>query len=132
MSEETAMKINTEDLSGAALDWVVSALQGEGFATDEFCRFRQSFCYSSDWLKAGPIIERAGIGLLKNSRLRFPDDEKRWMASWIANLDESPILRMGCKALGPTPLVAAMRVYVVGRLGRVVDVPEVLVRDVGT
>ncbi len=91
------MTMNTSELTGAALDWAVAKceeneplkLGGAGLA------------YCTDWLSAGPIIEREGIALIP---------------SWTAE-------RPGFSADGETPLVAAMRCYVASKLGEDVEIP---------
>lgn len=48
---------------------------------------------------------------------RYTEGENAWAASWWFD---------GSQGFGPTPLVAAMRAYVKGKLGVEVDVPEEL------
>jgi hypothetical protein len=106
------MRIKTSELVGAALDWAVHvALHGacEGYSEHE---------YSTDWAQGGPIIERKGLcvtpgngywGSVVHDRL-FEDDGSDH------------------HALGPTPLIAAMRCYVASELGDTVDIPEELTK----
>jgi hypothetical protein len=63
-----------------------------------------------DWALGGPIIEREGITVR-----RYTD------ALWDASIG-----RLDYVADGPTPLVAAMRCYVISKLGDEVEVPDEL------
>ena len=98
------MKIKTNELTGAALDWAVA--QCENFPVrygfDDNCPE-----YSTDWAQGGPIIEREGIALY----LYGPD-------KWNAMTEK--------EYQGPTPLIAAMRCYVASRLVDEVEIPEEL------
>ncbi len=64
---------------------------------------------ATDWAQGGPIIEREGITLTHQQ------------TQWVAQTDDDVF------AYGPTPLIAAMRCYVVSKLGDTVDVPEELI-----
>lgn len=66
---------------------------------------------STDWAKAGPIIEREGIQLLVN------EARTEWLASCWGYLQQQ---------YGLTPLIAAMRCFVASKLGDEVDVPTEL------
>ena len=61
------------------------------------------------WQTCGPIIEREGISIY------------RMTSDWSAAYNPS-----GAAQDGPTPLIAAMRCYVAGKLGESVEVPEEL------
>lgn len=109
--------MKTSELQGAALDWAVAKCEGE--KVESFGRFgvaviakREMYSPSSNWSQGGPIIEREKIA-------HWPDEEGGWLAS--ANEGR------GIDFHGPTPLVAAMRCYVVSKLGDEVDIPEGLV-----
>lgn len=109
--------MKTSELQGAALDWAVAKCEGE--KVESFGRFgvaviskREMYSPSTNWAQAGPIIEREKIA-------HWPDEEGGWLAS--ANEGR------GIDFHGPTPLVAAMRCYVVSKLGDEVDIPEGLV-----
>lgn len=58
--------------------------------------------YSTDWSKAGPIIEREKIEL------------NLFGNGWMATLTKGPAVS---EEVGPTPLVAAMRCYVASVMG---------------
>ncbi len=108
------MKIKTNELQGAALDWAVAKCEGHDM---EFFQVVDAFMPSTDWAQGGPIIERHWIELVP-----WPnesDENDRWQA--IQN--DLPI-RVYYQ--GPTPLVAAMRCYVASELGDEVEVPNEL------
>lgn len=109
------MKIKTDELQGAALDWAVAKC--EEYET-LMCRGKLETLFtengwtpSTDWAQGGPIVEREriSIGL---------DEEEPWCA--YKEEDTQSFYS------GPTPLIAAMRCYVASKLGDEVDVPEEL------
>ena len=102
------MRIKTAKLTGTALDWAVAKIEGVLFP-------RSIPKYSSDWAQGGPIIEREKIRL----DCEWSDgpwkgcckiDGETW---WVE---------------GETPLIAAMRCYVISKLGDEVDIPEELLK----
>ena len=113
------MKIKTSDLTGAALDWAVATCEGivcttwEGAVLDQF---NNPVMYSDDWGIAGPLIERELISL----DCQF--DVNEWHAWTPAPEQETGEAR----AVGDTPLIAAMRCYVASQLGDEVEIPEEL------
>ena len=129
------MKIKTQDLTGAALDWAVA--ESEGIPAEElhiqkwgprlppsiYRKYRDGdgnldvsytsgpdLLFSRKWEAGGPIIEREGISIY------------RMTSDWSAAYNPS-----GAAQDGPTPLIAAMRCYVASKLGDEVDVPEKLI-----
>jgi hypothetical protein len=99
--------MKTSELQGAALDWAVAKCEyfpvRDGF--DDNCPE-----YSTDWAQGGPIIDRERICLIDQGG-------DYWQGLW------------GWKeAFGPTPMIAAMRCYVAGKMGDEVDVPEELLQ----
>ena len=112
------MKVQTKDLIGPALDWVVGDIVLRQSCTDEEVlnwlveghNSRTEFNpYSTEWSWGGPIIEQEEVMLLP------PLDEDSWTA------------RCGGDAYpGDTPLIAAMRAFVASKLGDTVTVPEEL------
>ena len=113
--------MKTSELTGAALDWAVAVCEGftdydpdtetmmpprKGYGRVNF----DEYSYSTDWAQGGPIIEREGVALYL-----YGGNE------WSAHMG-------GKESTGPTPLVAAMRCYVAGKLGDDVDVPEELTK----
>ena len=125
----------TSSLTGKALDWAVAqAAELEPMLSplysynvkvgvhvvlreDLIARKYVTYSPSTDWAQGGPIIDRERITISQGRDL---------MAS-IWHLDsqlKSDWYRF--KSGGPTPLVAAMRCYVLSKLGEYVDVPEEL------
>jgi hypothetical protein len=109
------MKIKTNELTGAALDWAVSKC--EGF----LCDYEYSGAlalYSTDWAQGGPIIER--------ERLQVTTERN---GTWICSIPfavEIGGYRKYIFTHGPTPLIAAMRCYCCAKLGDEIDIPEEL------
>lgn len=139
------MKIKTNELTGAALDWAVAKCEGyrvrrnpfSGTVYDNFDNFywvdyhdgkevvrdlgwirpgyQSDYSPSTEWHQGGLIIEREKISIEIKSH-------GYWIASYQYNyLDEKEFL-----ILGDTPLIAAMRCYVTNKLGNEVDVPDCL------
>ena len=117
------MKVKVSTASAPVLDWMVAKARG---ITDVGQPAHLSFDvewmlmheagdmnYSTDWSQGGPIIER--------ERMTIEGHNKDWRA--IKYHDDLP----WTKIEGPTPLIAAMRCYVVSKLGEEVDVPEELI-----
>jgi hypothetical protein len=112
--------MKTSELTGAALDWAVAKC--EGMADDMLNDFDEygwaysdSRRYSTDWSQGGPIIEREGISLVRQT----PD---RWVSEYSNGCDRFDHAR----SHGPTPLIAAMRCYVASKLGDEVEIPKEL------
>lgn len=110
------MKIKTQDLTDAALDWAVNQIE-------ECCDDPAPPRFSTDWAQGGPIIER--------ERIAVTCTPEEWCA--YSNGGEHPIgltrkrgFRWTGKEVGPTPLIAAMRCFVASKLGDEVDIPEEL------
>jgi len=130
--------MKTSELSGIALDWAVAKAEGLLEPKEFFGKmvpsvvldmeywtdgtpmvrlnpcpdvyYRAEYDPSTSWQHGGPIIECEFIGL------------QRWNEEheWAADIGG------GFEQYGPTPLIAAMRVYVASKLGDDVDVPEEL------
>lgn len=101
------MKVKTNELTGATLNWAVGQADECDLAPVE---------YSSNWEFAGPIIEREKIGIVTSD-----GDANVWIGSifepdWKFN------------RTGSTPLIAAMRCYVASKLGEEVEVPDELLQ----
>ena len=78
--------------------------------------------HSTDWSFGGPVIEREQITLDLTDVLFDHDTDAAILLDkpeWWASIGE-------VTGRGPTPLVAAMRCFVVSRLGDEVEVPEEL------
>jgi len=118
--------MKTSELTKAVLNWAVAKCEG---ATDEWHTDKPFFwdgvpCVreaghdveytpSTDWAQGGPIIEREEIAIF----LEYPK-------SWCATNGD-------VRSPGDTPLMAAMRCYVVSKLGDniEIDVPDDLNKE---
>ena len=124
------MKIKTQDLTGAQLDWMVAKCAGyveQGvYGTPEFrdsdvylcyCGAVLNSCYSpsTDWAQGGPILERENISVGYQGHLGVPLD-----SLWYATN------RVDACGFGQKPLPAALRCYVASKLGDTIEVPDEL------
>lgn len=123
------MKIKTSELTGAALDWAVAKClvltgsargfevrNGKPMYLDGYWDDAQ---FHFNWDQGGPIIEREVCTLIERD------------GEWSAEVfwPKPPSRHRFCYSVrGETPLIAAMRTYVVSRLGAEVDVPEELLK----
>ena len=141
------MKYETAKLSGAMLDLLVAMISkmpfnhitdvtGLGHSENGCCyaarpvgdgrRFEiLPFRPSVLWADGGPIIEREGIAIELNDDFRdvgrsdISGSGTAWHASFAHDARAD-----GCQrsfATGPTPLSAAMRVFVIGTIGDTVE-----------
>ena len=140
------MRIITQHLAGAALDWAVGVALNQQYdeprvlkvckhvetsqpwveraneptSTKHFHRFMPS----ASWDQGGPIITREGIGLTSKAR-----DHGLWGASLeyakeVVFWDPTRKVFTYGLSQGKTPLEAAMRCYVTSVLGNQVSIPE--------
>lgn len=105
------MKIKVSEAEGGVLDRLVNMADGlHGVLAP--------VAYSSNWSFGGPIIEREKIDITY-----YPDkshvDGGVWLAEYVTETQD-------IDQFGPTPLIAAMRCFVVSRLGEEVEIPEEL------
>lgn len=68
---------------------------------------------STDWAQGGPIVEREGICIKRQLPCSVGYEWNSWQHTKFGNGDAS----------GPTPLTAAMRCLVVGKLGEEIEIP---------
>jgi hypothetical protein len=131
------MKVTTNELQGAALDWAVAKCEGDDTLAVYFdersgeplCHDdwpdNQEFKPSTDWAQGGPIIEREWISVASDTSGVIEGFE------WFATIDHilvDPEEAIGVR--GPTPLIAAMRCYVACKLGDEVEIPFELVESI--
>ena len=121
------MKINTQDLTGPAIDWAVAKCEGREprairstlngqisiYTMRGVGLGHEPFAPSSNWAHGGPIIELNRIELIVNMD-----------GDWVTS--HSYAGRPAVRVTGPTALIAAMRCYVARKLGDEVDIPEEL------
>ena len=103
------MRIKTNELSGAALDWAVAKCEGVVYHGPAWTK------YSTDWAQGGPIIEREGISILY-----------RVGVNMSANINGQYEQSVPYNQRGNAQLIVAMRCYVVSKLGDEVEIPEEL------
>ena len=101
--------MKTSELSGAALDWAVAKAGGTTHIELVWETVRGKWSPSTNWAQGGAIIEREGIAVWQ-----FDDVTWRAIARYAV---PDPVE-------GATPLVAAMRCYVISELGDDVEIPE--------
>ena len=124
--------MKTSELTGVALDWAVAKCVypdlvwgssiGVHHASHQIVipHLPEPKCYwnpSTDWAQGGPIIEREGIDLYQSTG--------RICAAMWENIPGGGRLIAEVKDC-PTPLIAAMRCYVVSKLGNDIELPEEL------
>lgn len=138
------MKIETKELTGAALDYAVALALGAEPRDDygrpclqwpgacvlmdaaKNPRYITTPDYSTSWSQAGPIIERELISVEPNflsAGYERPNGAWEWRASCVTEDDKAYWLD------GPTPLIAAMRCFVASKLGDTVDIPDELIKE---
>ena len=134
--------MKTSELTGVALDWAVAKCEGatdfwfDTVAThwvkldgkDRALRYgwAQSYLPSTDWAQGGPIIERerlwVGYSAVKQSqslRLAVMEDA-------VVQCHKTVYPPQPKSTTGPTILIAAMRCYVVSKLGNDIELPKEL------
>ena len=123
------MRVKTNELTGAALDWTVAkcedlaceAFNGNVFLKPEHAvrsgNAMRIWRPSMNWAQGGPIIDREKISIWDASGVGH---DFSWGAHITINCNHRNHAR------GDTPLIAAMRCYVASKLGDEVDVPEAL------
>lgn len=99
------------DLIGAELDYAVNKC--EGGSAKNVGELTDDEYYSTNWAQGGPIIEREWICA---DRCR----NGIWWACKRNNEGDAHLF----EAVGPSPLVAAMRCYVTSKLGDMVEIPD--------
>jgi len=108
---DAGMKYQVSDLSGALLDAAVAKCEGMNYELRNpgpacvICNM--AYSPSSHWDTGGPLIERHGIDLTY-----VHENDEPWA---------SQVPGDGRIGFGATPLVAAMRAYVVSMIGYEVD-----------
>jgi len=112
--KSTTFKVETSELTGAALNWAVARALGKRpsvFIFQQTGKLAPEHNYSTNWAQGGPIIER------EKQVIAYEYGPEVWHAYLQVK---------GGTYYGPTPLIAAMRCYVASKLGEEVDVPEEL------
>lgn len=137
--------VKTSELSGAALDWAVVWASEKEKSIRVAPAFLHGFHPSTNWAQGGPVIERENISIV-----RCDDDYQNFPGKWLAergaqpysesteHQSHDPMIQISIENdgsrfakdgpfYGETPLIAAMRCYVAGKLGDKIEIPEELV-----
>jgi len=132
-------KVKTSKLTGIALDWAVAKCEGvneEAFRlyytpsepSDLDTIGYPEFHYSTIWAQGGPIIERENITVrpvFHAERTESGTDIYR-QDGWAAHIEPKAFWVTPRPFTGPTPLIAAMRCYVMSRFGDEIEIPQEL------
>lgn len=125
MSElNNAVEVSVSALSGPALDWAVGyAVREDKFVAGQFAGSREawaldwicsaSYSPSTEWAQCGPLIDKHAIGFWG-----YDAD------NWQAQSSPEDVVYTG---IGPTHLIAACRLIVAAKFGKVVSVPKELI-----
>jgi len=128
--------MKTSELTGTALAWAVGMAEGfelSLYGVDPSIRARvPGLGVHAPWNPAmyysqgGPIMDRAGISVVKCNPLYFPKGNENgdyYEDYWKATL---PLMDLeeGYTFYGKTYLIAAMRCYVASKLGDDVEIPK--------
>ena len=100
--------IKVAEATELQLDWLVARIEGDELPKDG----GKGLDYSTDWACGGPIIYQHDISMIRVY--------KDYPHSWLATHGEFIYMN------ADTPLLAAMRCYVVSKLGETAEVPEEL------
>ena len=114
------MKIKVSELSNEQLNVLVAQCQGFT-ATVEMFEYRINTWFTHNWERGGPIIEKEKI------TISHPDECYEWTATKTVKKYQTGSTKVNVEyisVVGHTPLIAAMRCYVISNLGQEVDIPE--------
>lgn len=125
------MKIKTSELIGPALDWAVAKAEGERVLKHITFNHESThpLVIGGVQVYAPSITPSLGLEIIERELIcldagdgSYPEPQ-RWSA-WLAR--NAPVLHASEECTGPTALIAAMRAYVLHKLGDEVEVPDEL------
>ena len=132
----TMKTVKVVEATERQLDWLVAYAQGRtptlnmnshgrvwhGWWLATGGEYERMPNYSNDWAQGGPIIEREGlcVGRKQQCDTAYCPINDPTVDCWARTPNG------GHLSYGPTPLIAALRCYVAGKLGESVEVPEEL------
>ena len=125
------MKINTSELSGAAVDWATGIAVGVEMFTDGGGVIRHGamatvWSPSSDWANCGPLIEEFNIDF--QTCIAEGDNEgNESKLAYFIHPESYLVIDMH----GETHLIAACRAIVAAFIGDTVEVPDELIGGEG-
>lgn len=113
------------------LNWLVAKIEGTSVrVVPHICNGVRmgytliGFLYTTDWAHGGPIIERERITVSALYAQKNPPSPEYDHGEWGAYIPCG--VNSEGSGQGPTPLIAAMRCYVMSKLGEEAQVPEEL------
>ena len=125
------MKIKVSETTPLQLNWLMAVCE---FPNPDYCDDDRlvyvtcepdygmgTYSPSTDWSQGGPIIARERIDLFTEKYT-----PEAWFASIARHQNGGRLTGWRLHQYGPTPLIAAMRVYVASKLGDEVEIPEEL------
>ena len=142
------MMKSTNNLTGRDLDYAVAVAEGRDLdisgGYDPLGNYYEPFEPSTNWSQAGPIIERESISIIRLDNKSIPDSNGFWQGKYISRWaavigdqhsmshvygpqgdDYGDCYEVEATAIvGETPLITAMRCYVVSKLGKEIEIPE--------
>jgi len=127
------MSINVYWITDAALDWAVASIELTGH--DDYTNVLMvtvgddndwKYNPSTDWAQGGAIIEREKIELAFRPRGNMESLHGDRKPDWAAGIYNPQTYKTDFIMSGHTPLIAAMRCYVVSKLGLDIDIPKEL------
>ena len=131
--------MNTNELTGTALDWAVELAKGTSWSDKGYFVFknpdgttravssRPEWCYSTDWSQGGPIMDREDIDsfVVKEAAFTESGAEVLRKIGWKAWISPSAYwMSKRFISEGETRLIAAMRCLVASKLGDEVEIPQ--------
>ena len=121
------IRVNVAELSGLALNWAAAIHSAPPGGHESWKQERldsgwvpAGFDFEDDWRLVGPIIEAHSVYLMPGcGTFGFAR-----IGEWDARIDDPE--GEPWTAIGPTPQVAALRCWLMMRVGEEIDVPEQL------
>ena len=132
-------KVKTSKLTGIALDWAVAKAEGmdidgptvitrEFYWDDDGLQWVVEWEPTTNWAQGGALIEREDINVNRYtySEVTESGQEIYRKDGWTAFTTVSAYWMTPKRAYGPTPLIAAMRCYVMIHFGDEIEIPQEL------
>ena len=119
--------MKTSELTGVALDWAVDRCEGKTWLdVESFIAYHEEGIghYSTDWSHGGPIIERERLWVGYSAVRQSQSLRLAVMEDAVVQCHKTVYPPQPKSTTGPTILIAAMRCYVVSKLGNEVEVPK--------
>lgn len=136
------MKIETNKLTGVALDCAVALAEGgTGLHFDTVASWwitiagrevtfsmgwsdSQRFRPSHEWAHGGPIVERESICVMPPTVRRIGKERHAFPVNYWRAMVTTDENEFAIHGRGTTPLSAAMRCYVASKLGEEIEIPD--------